>query len=161
MKRRESAPSRSARMATRCIPRHERQSAHAGRCRARRSVRPLLCLALTTARRSEDFRGERPNPSPNSCGNCPVRGRRVALDPRPPTPADPGPIGTSEGLVQHAEAYTGSARPQRAGTPARVSVSDRGTLGGLTQFVTQFGVSGSAARPQTIDSKDTERCPSG
>ena len=88
-------------------------------------------------------------------------GRRVALDPRPPTPADPGPIRTSEGLVQHAEAYTGSARPQRAGTPARVSVSDRGTLGGVTQFGTQFGVSGSAARPQTIDSKDTERCPSG
>ena len=34
-----------------------------------------------------------------------------------------------------------------------VAVSDHGTLGGLTQFATQFGVSGSAARPQTIDSK--------
>ena len=38
------------------------------------------------------------------------------------------------GLVRQAAAYTGSARPPRAGTGARVPVSDRGTFGGLTQF---------------------------
>ena len=40
-------------------------------------------------------------------------------------------------------------------------VSNRGRLGGLTQFLRQFGVSGSATSLYTVDSKDTERCPSG
>ena len=43
------------------------------------------------------------------------------------------------GLVQSAAAYTGSACSQCAGTGARVALSDRSTLGGLTQFATQFG----------------------
>ena len=46
--------------------------------------------------------------------------------------------------------YTGAAnrrskRPSSGGT--RAAVSDRSTLGGLTQFPTQFGFSGSSTRP--------------
>ena len=48
-----------------------------------------------------------------------------------------------QGVVHHGAAYTESAPPQRAGRKARLAVSDRGTLGGLTQFVTQFGFTGS------------------
>jgi hypothetical protein len=47
-------------------------------------------------------------------------------------------------LVHCAAAYTGSARPQALG--ARVAVSDRSPLGGLTQFFTQFGFAGSSTR---------------
>ena len=149
MKRRESAPSRSARMATRCIPRHEDNlrmrvaTEPVGQCARFFALPSPLRVDPRTSAASVRI------PAPTVAEIVQSGGRRVALDPRPPSPADPGPIRTSEGLVQHAEAYTGSARHDaipdgqrdRAGRPP---VSDRGTFGGLTQFLTQFDVSGSA-----------------
>ena len=72
-----------------------------------------------------------------------VRNVVARVDPEDPT-AHPSRIEGCGGLVRQAAAYTGSAWPPCAGTGARVPVSDRGTLGGLTQFVTQFGFTGSA-----------------
>ena len=63
---------------------------------------------------------------------------------------DPGALATLKPesklqvFVHHAAAYTGTARPRRAGSQAQVTVSDGGTLGGLTQFATQFGFVGSS-----------------
>ena len=52
-------------------------------------------------------------------------------------PFDPLPfVSEPAEPAQASAAYTGSGR--------RILVSDRGTLGGLTQFLTQFDVSGSA-----------------
>ena len=84
--------------------------------------------------------------------------------PRPPLPE-----AVERAEVDHLSPhYTGGGGSRLAGRPRRclpeprlVAVSDQGTFGGLTQFLTQLGFSGSSIRPQTIDSKDTERCPSG
>jgi hypothetical protein len=77
--------------------------------------------------------------------------------------------GQSDSLGPRALAgrYTGSSTHRQMGGGAQsrwgrpVPGSDRSTLGGLTQFLTQFGFAGSTTSLQTTDSKDTERCPSG